>query len=72
MLSALIYAVRYINGRWIHNDEGATAVEYGLLVAFIGLVIATGAFALGGSVNGLFADAGTELDSQTGDIGYTN
>ena len=65
MLASLIFAVRYINARWARDDEGATAVEYGLLVAFIGLVIAVGAFALGGSVNTLFADAGTELTDQT-------
>ena len=68
MLSSLIFAVRYINARWMRNDEGATAVEYGLLVAFIGLVIAVGAFALGGSVNALFADAADDLTSQSGNV----
>ena len=68
MLSSLIFAVRYINARWVRSDTGATAVEYGLLVAFIGLVIAVGAFALGGSVNSLFADAADDLTSQTGNV----
>jgi pilus assembly protein Flp/PilA len=36
------------------DDLGATAVEYGIMVAFIALVIFAGVFAFGGSVKGLF------------------
>jgi pilus assembly protein Flp/PilA len=38
----------------IRDEEGATMVEYGLLVAFIALVAVVGVKALGGSVNSLF------------------
>jgi Flp pilus assembly pilin Flp len=36
------------------DDSGATAVEYGLMVAFIALVIIAGVTAFGLSVKGLF------------------
>ena len=36
------------------DDRGATAIEYGLMVAFIALVIIAGVTAFGGSVKGLF------------------
>jgi pilus assembly protein Flp/PilA len=38
----------------IRDEEGATMVEYGLLVAFIALVAVVGVKALGGSVSSLF------------------
>jgi pilus assembly protein Flp/PilA len=36
------------------NDRGATAVEYGLLVGLIAVVIIVAVTALGGKLNGLF------------------
>jgi len=40
-----------------HDEKGATAVEYGLLVAFIAGVIILAVTALGLDVQGLFNDA---------------
>lgn len=40
-----------------HRDEGATMVEYGLLVAVIALVVLAGALILGTTVLGWFNDA---------------
>ena len=37
-----------------HVDRGATAVEYGLMVALIAAAIVLTVTALGGSLNGLF------------------
>ena len=37
-----------------HRDEGATMVEYGMLVAAIALVVVVGAIALGATVFGWF------------------
>ena len=37
-----------------HEDEGATAVEYGLMVALIAVAIVTTVTALGTGLNGLF------------------
>lgn len=40
-----------------HRDDGATMVEYGLLVTVIALVVLAGAFILGTTVLGWFNDA---------------
>lgn len=37
-------------------DEGATAVEYGLMVALIAVVIIGAVTALGGGLNGIFEE----------------
>lgn len=48
--------------RFIHEDEGATAIEYGLLAALIAAVIVGTVGALGGTVNNAFTavDAGIQ------------
>ncbi len=45
----------------IRDEEGATMVEYGLLVAFIALVALVGVQALGGGLNGLFGNIAGSL-----------
>jgi pilus assembly protein Flp/PilA len=39
---------------WKASDEGATALEYGILVAFIAIVIIVGVTAFGASLNAFF------------------
>lgn len=39
---------------WSRNDDGASAVEYGLLVAGIAVVIIGVVFALGGAITSSF------------------
>lgn len=39
---------------WLDSDEGATALEYGILVALIALAIIVGVTAFGGSLNTFF------------------
>ncbi|WP_460734499.1 Flp family type IVb pilin [Nocardioides ginkgobilobae] len=48
-----------------HNDRGASAVEYGLLIAGIATLIVFAVFAFGGGVRGLFEDTCTSVASQT-------
>jgi pilus assembly protein Flp/PilA len=57
------YFVRLVNFMTISRDEekGATAVEYGLLVSLIALVITVGMTALAGGLNGLFNAAAAAL-----------
>jgi pilus assembly protein Flp/PilA len=43
------------------NDRGATAVEYGLLVGLIAVVIIVAVTALGGKLNGLFTSISNAL-----------
>lgn len=45
----------------LHRDEGATMVEYGLIVAVIALVVVAGAILLGNALNGLFSDTATQV-----------
>lgn len=40
---------------FIKDEEGVTAIEYGLLAALIALVIVGGVIAAGGSLNNLFS-----------------
>jgi len=47
------------------NDEGATAVEYGLMVALIAGVIIGAVFALGGSLSTLFSDTSNTVSGAT-------
>ncbi len=43
-----------IISRLNRDEEGASAVEYGLLVGLIAVVIIAAVVALGGSLNGMF------------------
>ena len=47
--------------RFARNESGATAVEYGLIAALIGVVIIAGAGALGTALNQKFTDIGTTV-----------
>jgi pilus assembly protein Flp/PilA len=49
----------------VRNDEGASAVEYGLLVAAIAALIVLIVFALGGVVKGVFTDTCSAVASKT-------
>ena len=43
-----------VSDRFENRDRGATAVEYGLMVGLIAVVIIATVMALGGRLNGLF------------------
>jgi pilus assembly protein Flp/PilA len=49
--------------RFIKNESGATAVEYGLIAALIGVVIIAGAGALGTALNAKFNTISTTVAS---------
>ncbi len=52
------------NTRQILSDEqGAAAIEYGLLAALVGVALFAGAQLLGTSLNGVFENIGTFLAS---------
>ena len=46
---------------FIRDEEGASAVEYALLVGLIALAIVAGATALGGAINTAFDNAATSM-----------
>lgn len=48
--------------RFIKDESGATAIEYGLIAALVAVVLIAGASALGDSISDKFADLSTTLD----------
>jgi pilus assembly protein Flp/PilA len=48
---------------FINDEEGASAIEYGLLVGLIALAIVAGATLLGTSISDMFGRAATRLDA---------
>ena len=48
---------------FVNDEEGASAIEYALLVALIALVIVGGATLLGKSISNMFQNAATKLDA---------
>jgi pilus assembly protein Flp/PilA len=47
--------------RFRREDEGATAVEYGLIIGLISVAVIAGAIVIGGWVGGAFTAVGTKL-----------
>ena len=47
------------------DESGATAIEYGLIAALVGVAIIVGATALGTSLNDLFNSISGTLDGAT-------
>jgi pilus assembly protein Flp/PilA len=47
-------------------DRGATAVEYGLIVALIAIAVIATVWALGQNLEGLFGDAADEVQNPDG------
>ncbi len=52
--------------RFARNESGATAVEYGLIAALIGVVIIAGAGALGTALNNKFQAIGNTVTNPGG------
>lgn len=50
----------------INDESGATAIEYGLLAALIGVAIIAGSQAIGNQLDTLFGDVKTCLEGATG------
>lgn len=60
----LMYIRSVMEGK--RTDEGATAVEYGLIVAAIAAIIVLVVFALGGYVKGAFSTTCNNIKSAGG------
>lgn len=61
-----VYVALYVFGldireRFRQEDRGATAVEYGLLVGLIAVVIIAAVVTLGGNLNSLFTTTGSSI-----------
>lgn len=47
------------------NDDGATAIEYGLIAALIAIALIATLDTLSGTIDGLFGQVGNELTAET-------
>jgi pilus assembly protein Flp/PilA len=54
-----------IFARFLKDESGATAIEYGLIAALISVALITGATTLGNSLNATFTGLGTKLNTAT-------
>jgi pilus assembly protein Flp/PilA len=45
----------------INNEKGVTAIEYGMLAALIALAITAAVIVLGGNLNEVFTNLGTQV-----------
>ena len=61
-MNKMILATR----RFLQDEEGVTAIEYGLIAALVAVVIITGATALGTSLNTTFGNIANCLGATTG------
>jgi pilus assembly protein Flp/PilA len=49
--------------RFLKDESGATAIEYGLIAALISVAIITGATTLGGALNTTFVNISTKMNT---------
>ncbi|MBB4293443.1 pilus assembly protein Flp/PilA [Rhizobium leguminosarum] len=49
--------------RFLKDESGATAIEYGLIAALISVALITGATTLGGKISTTFTNLGTKMDN---------
>ncbi|QWC85659.1 Flp family type IVb pilin [Nocardioidaceae bacterium] len=64
MLEFLVIQLNMLNARR-QSERGASAVEYGLLVAGIAALIVAVVFLFGGFVKGIFSSTCTSIDTQS-------
>lgn len=61
----MLQYIRNIQKRRTSDESGASAVEYGLLVALIAAVIVVAVLALGNTVKKVFEDTGTCISNKS-------
>ena len=49
--------------RFLREDDGATAIEYGLIAALVSVAAITALSAMGDSLDGLFTEVSTQIDA---------
>lgn len=60
-MAALYYFVSDLRAKFEEKEKGATAVEYGLLLALVAVVLVTALVALKTPMEGLVSDIGAKL-----------
>jgi len=54
--------------KFLKNESGATAVEYGLIAALISVALIAGAKAIGVNLDTIFTNVGSEVNSAGSDF----
>ena len=54
--------------RFVRDESGATAIEYGLIAALIAVVIITGVTAVGTNLSQTFNSLSTKLNQASGEL----
>ena len=54
---------KFLKSLW-KDEDGATAIEYGLLAALISVVIIVAVSTLGGTLNSVFEKVNTDLNAE--------
>ncbi|CCM73942.1 Flp family type IVb pilin [Rhizobium mesoamericanum] len=57
--------------RFLKDESGATAIEYGLIAALISVALITGATALGSKLNNVFSGISTKMNDACNTGGVT-
>lgn len=65
MLSVYLNARNFVSARLSREEKGATAVEYGIMVALIAVVIIAAVTFLGGGIKDMFVEAQCEINNGT-------
>jgi|SwirhirootsSR1_FD_contig_31_3942410_length_248_multi_2_in_0_out_0_1 pilus assembly protein Flp/PilA len=58
--------------RFLKDESGATAIEYGLIAALISVALITGAGTLGSKLNTVFSGLGNKMNNAVTATGGTN
>ena len=56
-------AIRKTTARMLANERGATAIEYGLIVALIALAMMGGLRTLGGGAGGMWTNVASQVQN---------
>jgi pilus assembly protein Flp/PilA len=54
--------------RFVKDESGATAIEYGLIAALVAVALITAMSSLSGGLTGIFSAIGTKLTTTAGTI----
>lgn len=58
--------MKNLMNRFVKDESGATAIEYGLIAALISVALITGATTLGESLNAQFSDLSSKMTTAEG------
>ena len=59
--------VKFLNS-FLKDEDGATAIEYGLIAALVGVALVAGLGSLSGGLNSLFENIGSALTTAGGNL----